>query len=106
MISGAIFALLFVLVFMKRILTYEVVVSEDRIAQLHDGFGFQRSVRKDEARTVAESNGGILSAPALRISKHGPLGTWFWGCIWIPKAVPEYEYVRDLALSWKSRLQA
>jgi hypothetical protein len=50
---------------------------------------------------IAEDRGSLLTAPALRISKHGRIGTWFWGCIWIPKALPEYEDVRNLALSWK-----
>ena len=100
-IGGTIFAPLFVLL-MRRMLTYEVAVSVDCIT-LHR-FGFQRSVRRDEARTITESSGSAFVAPALRVSKHGRLGTWFWGCIWIPKAVPEYEYVRELALGWKASL--
>jgi thiamine transporter ThiT len=102
-IGGVIFGPLFILL-MRRMFTYEVVVSADCIT-LH-GFGFRRSVRREEAKTIIESSGSAFVAPALRISKHGRLGTWFWGCIWVPKAVPEYEYIRDLALGWKAGLQA
>ncbi|MGA8216230.1 MAG: hypothetical protein WB799_21750 [Candidatus Sulfotelmatobacter sp.] len=102
-IGGIIFAFLFVAVFMKRILTYEVLVSDDCIT-LRGAFLFPRSVRRGQAKTIAESNGNIFTAPALRISKYGRFGTWFWGGIWVPKALPEYEYVRGVALSWKASL--
>jgi len=103
-ISGIIFALLFVLVFTKRVLTYELVVSDDCITRLHPWPGFGRSVRKNEAKTVAETDGNILTAPALRISKHGRFRTWLWGSIWIPKALPEYQSIRDLAMNWKANV--
>src|ERR1700688_3033905 len=101
-IGGVIFGPLFVLL-MRRMLTYKVDVSADCITSTRSGF--RRSVRRGEAKTITETSGSALVAPALRISKHGRLGTWFWGCIWIPKAVPEYEYVRDLVISWKAGLQ-
>jgi hypothetical protein len=102
-LGGVIFAFLFVAL-MKRNLDYKVVVSDDCITAVHPKY--KRSVRKSEVKTVAESDGNILAAPSLRISKYGRLGTWFLGGIWIPRALPEYEYLRNLALSWKGRLQA
>src|SRR5579863_2775160 len=98
-IGGIVFGPSFVLI-MRRTLTYEVSVSADSVTQ--QGFGIRRSVRREEARTITESSGSAFSVPALRISRHGRLGTWFWGCIWIPKAIPEYEYIRELALGWKA----
>ena len=100
-ISGVIFALVFVLLGLKRSLTYDVLVSDDCITAAHPWF--ERSVRKDEVKSVWETHGNAFIAPALRISKYGRFGTWFWGGIWIPKALPGYEVIRDLALSWKVR---
>lgn len=101
-ISSVFFAFVSVAL-MKRNLNYKVVVSEDCISALHPWF--KRSVRKNEVKTVAESEGNVLTAPSLRISKYGRFGTWFWGCIWIPKALPEYESVKKLALSWQGSTQ-
>ena len=97
-ISSVFFAFVSVAL-IKRNLNYKVVVSEDCISALHPWF--KRSVRKNEVKTVAESEGSIWTAPSLRISKYGPFGTWFWGYIWIPKALPEYDSVKNLALSWQ-----
>jgi hypothetical protein len=101
-LGGAIFALLFV-AFIKRNLNYKVVVSDDCITAVYPRY--ERSVRKNEVKTVAESDGNVLTPPSLRISKYGRFGTWFWGGIWIPRALPDYESVRNLALSWKDRSQ-
>ena|SRR5216683_2392264 len=102
-LGGVIFAFFFDAL-MRRNLDYKVVVSDDCITAVHPRY--KRSVQKSEVKTVAESDGNVLAAPSLRISKYGRLGTWFWGGIWIPKALPEYEYLRNLALTWKGRLQA
>jgi hypothetical protein len=100
-ISGIIFALLFVLLYVKRNLAYEVIVSDDCVTAAHPWV--ERSVRKNEVKSVWETRGNVFIAPALRISKYGRFETWFWGGIWIPKALPGYEVIRDLALSWNVR---
>jgi hypothetical protein len=97
---GVIWAGLDAVLFMKRRFTYDVVVTDDLIAI---GPRPKRLIRKDEVRTVSECDGNFLVAPGLRISKYGSIGTWFWGGIWIPKTLPEYESVKSLALSWQSR---
>lgn len=99
-ISGVIYAGVDA-VFIERRFTYEIVVTDDCIAAI--GPGVKRSVRKNELKTISESEGNFFVGPGLRISKHGPFGTWFWGSIWIPKTLPEYESVRALVLSWQSR---
>jgi hypothetical protein len=87
------------MVFDMRKFDYKVFVSDDCITTVR--YRYQRSVRKNEVKTVTESDGNVLLAPSLRISKYGWIGTWLWGGIWIPKALPEYTAIRDLALSWK-----
>ncbi len=62
---------------------------------------FSRKLRKGEVKTVIETRPHLLAPPGLRISKYGPLLTRFWGGIWIPKALPEYDEIRNIALTWK-----
>jgi hypothetical protein len=101
-ISSIIFAFWFVK-FTKRNLNYRVVISDDCITAVHPLY--ERSVRRNEVKTVVESSGSFWTAPSLRISKYGRLGTWFWGGIWIPRALPEYDSVKNLALSWQGSTQ-
>jgi len=82
-----------------RQFNYKVLVSDDCITVVRSRY--QRSVRKNEVKTVTESDGNVLLPPSMRISKYGWFGTFFWGGIWIPKALPECAAIRDLALSWK-----
>ena len=88
-----------VVAFDTRKFNYKVFVSDDCITVVRSRY--QRSVRKNEVKTVTESSGNVLLPPSLHISKYGWFGTWFWGSIWIPKGLPECAAIRDLALSWK-----
>jgi hypothetical protein len=99
-ISGVVFALMCELAFARWFFPYTLVVSDECITAVFPRS--ERTVRKAELRTVTETNGNAFHPAALRISKYGRFGTWFWGCIWIPKALPDYEAIRALALSWKS----
>lgn len=97
-ITGTIWSVLMV-GFYKRGLNYKITVSDERITVVNPWFA--RSVQKNSVRTVLETKGNALHAPGVRISKYGRLGTFLWGCVWIPKSLPEYESIRDLALRWK-----
>ena len=101
-ITGILFAVGMV-AFSNRNLSYKIVVTDDSIKAIHPWF--ERSVQKDRVKTVAETRGNALLAPSIRISKYGPIGTWLWGCVSIPKSLPESESIRDLALSWKRPAQ-
>jgi hypothetical protein len=86
----------------KSNLGFDVIVSDDRIIARYPWI--EVSVERDELRTVYETKGNILSVPTLRLSNRGRFGAlMLGGCINIPKAMPDYEFIRDLALSWKSR---
>jgi len=90
----------FALVFLDAIkFDYKVLVSDDCITVVHTWY--RRSIRKDEMKTVTESHGNFLRPGLLGISKYGRFGTWLRGEIVIPKALPEYAAIRDLAMSWK-----
>ncbi len=97
-ITGILFAV-GMTAFYKRNLSYTIVVTDDGIKAIHPWF--ERSVQKDRVKTVVETEGNALVVPSLRISKYGKFGTFLWGCVSIPKTLPDYESIRDLALSWK-----
>lgn len=78
---------------------HTLVVSDDCIRVVYPSS--EKSLRKDEIKSVTETEGNIFRVAGLKISKYGRLGTWLWGCIAIPRAMPEYELVRSLALSWR-----
>jgi hypothetical protein len=90
---------MFELTLARQYFPYTLVVSDDSITVVYPTS--EKTVRKAEVKTVSETRGNTLRGGALRISKYGRLGTWFWGCIWIPKALPEYESIKALALSWR-----
>ena len=98
-VSGVVAALLADLWEVGRNYPYTLVVSDDCIKAVYPNR--EKSIRRNEIRTVAETGGNVFRVAGLEISKYGRFGTRLWGCILIPKALPEYESVRSVALSWR-----
>lgn len=98
-IAGVVGALLNELWEVARNFPYTLVVSDDCIKVVYPNR--EKSFRKDEIKLIMETEGNSFRVAGLKISKYGRFGTWFWGCVLIPKALPEYELVRRLALSWR-----
>jgi hypothetical protein len=98
-IVGVVGALLTELWEVARNFPYTLVVSDDCIRVVYPNR--EKSFRKDEIKLITETEGNAFRVAGLKISKYGRFGTWFWGCILIPKALPEHESIRSLALSWR-----
>ena len=98
-VSGVVAALLAELWEVGRNYPYTLVVSDDCIKAVYPNR--EKSIRKNEIRSVTETDGNAFRVAGLEISKYGRFGTRLWGCISIPKALPEYESIRSLALSWR-----
>jgi len=98
-ISGVVVALLTELWEVARNFPYTLVVSDDCIRVVYPSR--EKSFRKDEIKLVTETEGNAFRVAGLEISKYGRFGTRLWGGILIPKALPGYESVRSLALSWR-----
>ena len=79
---------------------YTLVFSDDSIRVVYPNR--ESLLRRDELKSVREIQGNAFRVAGLEISKYGRFGTRFWGGILIPKALPEYESVRSLILSWRS----
>lgn len=56
----------------------------------------KRQVRRDQIRTIYERKGYLV------VSKYSRLATFFRGAVLIPKQLPEYESLKNVALSWKT----
>jgi hypothetical protein len=79
---------------------YQLMVKEDE-GEISTNFKsinrlFSRTVRPGQIRTVVEREKGLL------ISRHDRVGTFFWGGIWIPRPLADYEHLKRLVLSWKA----
>jgi hypothetical protein len=99
--SGLFFALIVFFVVQRPSMNYDLIVSDESISAVNSWF--ERSVHRDEIRTMKEITASAITPPGLRISKLGKIGTFLWGCVWIPKSLPEYEAIKSLAQNWKSR---
>jgi hypothetical protein len=100
-VSGLLVFLLLDKMLFKSNLGYDVIVSADRIIARYPWI--EASIERNDLRTVYETKGNILTVPTLRLSNHGRFGALMMGgVVVIPKALPEYESIRGMALSWKS----
>lgn len=98
-VSGLVGAVLAELWEVGRNYPYTLVVSDDSIRAVYPSR--EKSIQKNEIRLVMENDGNAFRVAGLEISKYGRFGTRLWGCILVPKALPEYASVRSVALSWR-----
>ncbi len=83
----------------KKANEYQLIVDDEEIRATNfrqNNFLFTRSVRRGEVTTIVEKERGLL------ISRHGRIGTFWWGGIWIPKQLADYEYLKRLVVSWRA----
>ena len=59
-----------------------------------------RKVRRGRIHFLREQHGNILREPTLRLSEHGALHRFFFGYVWIPATMPQYEEIKNKAMSW------
>jgi len=81
---------------------YDVEIDDEVIRMSGAPWGLNKRVRRGRIRYVHEVKENFLRESALKISEHGPVGTYFLGCVLIPATVPEYEQIKALAMTWKA----
>jgi hypothetical protein len=59
-----------------------------------------RRVRRGRIHFLREQRANIFREPALRLSEHRAIHGFFFGYVWIPAAMPQYEEIKDKAMSW------
>ncbi len=68
------------------------------VFHLRCGRGFHRG----KVRTILERGRWLSNRPGIVASERGKLGAWFWGGVFIPQDLPEYERLKETILSWRA----
>ena len=79
---------------------YDIEVTDDMISMQGNLFPRVRRVRRGHLHFLRELPGNIFREPALRLSEHGIVYRFLFGCVWIPTSMPDYEQIRSKATSW------
>jgi|WetSurMetagenome_2_1015567.scaffolds.fasta_scaffold664010_1 hypothetical protein len=89
-----------IFLFESRKRKYDLEV-DDQIIRMRGGFGWEVHVRRGRIRYFRETSGRLFREPALELSEHGRIGSFFLGCVWIPASLAEYEQIKNTAMSWR-----
>ncbi len=88
------------LVFDSQRREYEIEVTDEMIS-MRGGLSLgNRKVRRGRIHFLREQRGNIFREPALRLSEHGAIHRFFFGYVWIPATMPQYEEIKNKAMSW------
>lgn len=79
---------------------YEIEVTDETISMQRDWLLGSRKVRRGRIHFLRELRGNIFREPALRLSEHGPIHRFFFGYVWIPTSMPQYEDIKNKAIAW------
>ena len=78
-----------------------ITVDGDLLVQ--KGMGGFRKVHRGQIKTIREWKTNFLRDGGLMLSDRGRFGTLMWGGVWIPRTLPEYEYLKNVAEMWKTQ---
>lgn len=87
--------------------SYKVLVDDESITGLttYDGwmrwFRIRHTVRKGRVRTIFEIQATAFSPGGLALSERSRLGARFWGCVFLPRELAEYDDLRRVVESWR-----
>lgn len=73
---------------------YSVLVDEDAICTLTRTGA--KSVRRGKVRTIRESESGLY------LSEDSGWRAKLRGSVWVPRDLPQYAHLKDLAVSWQT----
>jgi hypothetical protein len=79
---------------------YEIEVTDDAISMRGGLLWGIHKVRRGHIHLVRDLRGNIFREPALRLSEHGQIYSFFFGFVWVPQSMPQYEEIKSKAMSW------
>jgi hypothetical protein len=112
LMMGAVFGVLYTRLFQRRFVRVcQVQVEEDHISATYffgsKVFHVTHTVPWSKIKLVREMKPNFVRPTGgLVVSRFGPLGTRMWGCVWIPKALPQYDELKSLVLNLQARTSA
>lgn len=86
--------------FESRRKEHEIEVNDEEISMREGPSLAKRKVRRGRIHFWHESSGNIFREPALRLSEHGPIHRFFFGCVSIPTSMPQYDQIKNEVMSW------
>ena len=75
-------------------------MTDETISMRSGWLAGNRRVRRGHIRWLRELRGNIFREPTLRLSEHGAIRRYFLGYVWIPASMPQYEDIKNTALTW------
>jgi hypothetical protein len=88
--------------------TYKLQVDEDSITGVTEWSGWMRgwatrsAIRVGKVRTIFDISGRIGNPGGIGVSEKSRLGARLLGCVYLPKSMPEYEHLKQVAESWRA----
>jgi hypothetical protein len=90
-----------------RLPNYKLLVDEESMTWVMKYPGWMRwfvrrwTVRKGRVRTIFEIKATAFHSGGLGISERSMAGTRMFGCVFLPRELPEYDDLRRLAEGWR-----
>jgi hypothetical protein len=77
---------------------YQIEVTDETIS-MRGALGSHK-IRRGHVQFLREWRGNVFREPALRLSEHGPIHRFLFGCVSVPTSMPQYEEIKTKAMSW------
>ena len=87
---------------------YKLLVDEESITAVIDGTGLgrwctlRRTIRKGKVRTIFGIAGRFGGLRGIGVSERSRLGSRFWGFVFLPESMPEYESLKNVVEGWRA----
>jgi len=97
--QGILFGLTFSWLVGEFSLPYQIVVGDQEM------WGntplSKRTIHRGRVRKIVERRKNFWSSGGILVSERSRLGLYFWGGLWVPKSLPEFEHLRAIVESWR-----
>jgi hypothetical protein len=88
--------------------SYRLLVDNDSITSVSEykglmkWLGTRRTVRKGQVRTIFEIKPRFGATGGVGVSERSKFGARMLGWVFLPRALPEFDYLKELAESWRN----
>jgi len=93
----------------RKFPSYKLLVDDESITSVVEFTGWmkwwvvRRSISKGKVRTIWEIRGKQGMPRGMGFSERSGLSARMWGFVFLPSSLPDYESIKALAESWRSR---
>jgi hypothetical protein len=93
----------------RRLPSYKLLLDDESITSVLEFTGWmkwwvvRRTISKGKVRTIWEIKGKQGVPRGMGFSERSRLGARMWGFVFVPSNLPDYESIKMLAETWRSR---